>query len=179
MLAANSLPPLTADANRHRVNRTQPGNSHAALNAAPIADTAPAAVSARGASTGPPSSAHNAANATPIALARAVNRRSHSRAVVCATPTRAAAGRTPTKPEATASSTCPTLSTTSNRPASTNDGNNACDSQQRPHRTRGTKIRQHRPAARTQRRYPDQKHIAAAHRGHSGRGTSTPRPASA
>jgi hypothetical protein len=92
-LAANSLPPLTADANRHRVNRTQPGNSHAALNAAPIADTAPAAATGR-----------------------------------------------------------------STEPPSTNDGNSPSDSQQCPHRARGTKIRQHRPA-RTQRRYPDQKHI--------------------
>ncbi|MHB1614791.1 MAG: hypothetical protein ACYCXA_07995 [Actinomycetes bacterium] len=42
VLAASSLPPLTAAAKRHRPNRAQPGNSHAAANAAPIAVTAQA-----------------------------------------------------------------------------------------------------------------------------------------
>ena len=40
VLAANNLPPLTADTNRHRPSRAQPGNEHAASNAAPIAATA-------------------------------------------------------------------------------------------------------------------------------------------
>jgi hypothetical protein len=117
MLAASSLPPLTADANRHRPRPAQPGNPHAAANVHRIAVTAPAAASTTGRNTAPPSSAHSAANATPSSPARAAKRRRHSRAVVCGTPTRAAAGRTPATRAVTASITCPTLPATSNRPA--------------------------------------------------------------
>ena len=53
----------------------------------------------------------------------------------------------------------------------------------RPHNARqralGTKICWHRPASRTERRYPDQNVIGSAHDGQSGRGNSTSRPAAA
>ncbi|HUY49830.1 MAG TPA: hypothetical protein VMV92_29630 [Streptosporangiaceae bacterium] len=125
MLAAISVPPLTAQANRHRPSAAHPGRPHAAPNAAVIAASANRPGSAAGRIASPPRSTASAANATPRSRARALNRRTHPRAVVYGTPARAAAGRTPLRPPATPATTLPTTSATSSRPASTNAGSRA------------------------------------------------------
>lgn len=149
LLAAISLPPLTADANRHRPSASHPGSPAAASNAARMAASADRPASPAGASGSPPSPTASAANPTPSSTARPQNRRTHPRAVVCGTPARAAAGRTPHTPAATCPITEPTVSATSSRQASTNAGSRAWLTRQRPHRSRGTKIFRQRPAART------------------------------
>ena len=149
MLAAISLPPLTADANRHRPTASHPGSAAAAPNAAPIAATAKAPASAAGPITCPPSSTASAANPAPSDGPRARNRRTHPRAVVNGTPARSAAGRIPHVPPATSPITVPIVSAVSSRQASANAGSNAWLASQRPHRSLGTKILRERPAART------------------------------
>jgi hypothetical protein len=147
--AAISLPPLTDDANRHTPSPSHPGKPAAAPNAAPIAVSANRPASAGGRIASPPSSTASAANAAPSSPARAPNRRTQPRAVVCGTPARAAAGRTPHAPPATCPITAPTTSATSSRQASTNAGSSAWLTRHGPHRTLGTKIFRQRPAART------------------------------
>jgi hypothetical protein len=125
VLAAIRLPPLTAQANRHRPSPAHPGRPAAAPNAAPIAATANRPASAGGQIASPPSSTASAANATPRPRARTPNRRTHPRAVVYGTPARSAAGRTPHPPPATSPTTFPITSATSSRLASTNAGSRA------------------------------------------------------
>src|SRR6266496_6450732 len=86
VLAAISLPPLTDDANRHTPTASHPGKPAAAPNAALIPDSANRAASAGGRTASPPSSTASAANAVPSSPARAENRRTQPRAVVCGTP---------------------------------------------------------------------------------------------
>lgn len=178
MLAAISVPPLTTDANRHAPSPAHPGNPDPASNAAPTAATAKRAAPAGGVITGPPSSTASAANPAPTRGARTANRRTQPRAVVYGTPARSAARHTTHPPDAPAS-TPPITSATSGRHASANAGNNAWLTPHEPHRTRGTNTRQHSPASRTQRRYPDQNTTGPAHDGQSGRGNSTSRSAAA
>jgi len=178
-LAAISLPPVTADANRHAPAKAQPGSAAAAVNAAPTAASASRPESAAGVTGSPPSSTASAPKAIPSAGARTPNRRTQPRAVVYGTPARAAAGRTPQAPPATWAITTPIVSAASSRQASTNAGNSAWLTAQRPHRSRGTKILWQRSAARSQRGYPDHHTSGPAHDGHGGRGNSTPRPAAA
>jgi hypothetical protein len=109
-LAAISLPPLTAQANRHKPAASHPGSAHAAPNAESIAANANRPASAAGRIASPPSSTASAANATPSSRPRAANRRTHPRAVVSGTPARAAAGRTPHAPPATPAITVPIVS---------------------------------------------------------------------
>ena len=85
----------------------------------------------------------------PHTTARGWVRRFGARAVVCGTPTWPAAGRTPHAPPATCPITAPTASARSSRQASTNAGSSAWLTRHGPHRTLGTKIFGHRPAART------------------------------
>jgi len=125
VLAAIRLPPLTAQANRHRPTASHPGRPHAAPNAALIASRANRISSAAGRIASPPSSTASAAKATPRSRARAPNRRTHPRAVVYGTPARAAAGRTPLRPPATSATTPPTVSAASRRLASANAGSRA------------------------------------------------------
>jgi len=139
VLAAIRLPPLTAQANRHNPAAGHPGRPSSANRRA----------SAAGRTASPPRSTASAANATPRPMARAPNRRTHPRAVVCGTPARAAAGRTPPPPPATSATTWPTTSATSSRLASANAGSSAWVTRHRPHRSLGTKIFRQRPAART------------------------------
>ncbi len=179
MLAAISLPPLTAEANRHAPSPAHPGRPDAAANAAPIAASANRPGRSGGESASPPRSTASAANPAPVCGARAANRRTHPRAVVYGTPARSAAGRTPHRPPATSAITMPTVSATSSRQASTNAGSSAWLTRQLPHRSRGTNTFRHRPAARTWRRYPDQNTSGPAHDGHAGRGNPACRPASA
>src|SRR6266566_5229991 len=101
VLAAISLPPLTEHANRHTPTASYPGKPAATPNAALIPASANRAASAGGRTASPPSSTASAANAVPSSPARAENRRTQPRAVVCGTPARAAAGRTPHPPPAT------------------------------------------------------------------------------
>src|SRR5260370_30876687 len=54
VLAAISLPPVTADANRHASRPAHPGSPHAAANAAPTASAANRAAPAGGGIPGPP-----------------------------------------------------------------------------------------------------------------------------
>ena len=152
VLAAISVPPLTAQANRHRPSASHPGRPHAASNADRIAARANWRASAAGRIASPPRSTASAANATPRSRARTPNRRTHPRAVVYGTPARAAAGRTPPAPPTASATTSPITSAVSSRPASTNAGSRAWDTSQGPQRTRGTKIFRQRPAARTYRR---------------------------
>lgn len=149
VLAATSLPPVTAEANRHAPNRPHPGRAAAAVNAAPIAPSANRPAPAGGVTACPPSSTASAANATPSWWAQARNRRTHPRAVVYGTPALSAAGRTPHPPSDTSVRTAPTVSAVSNRQASVNAGSNAWLTPHRAHRNRGTKIFRQRPAART------------------------------
>jgi hypothetical protein len=125
VLAAIRLPPLTAQANRHRPSPAQPGRPAAAPNAAPTAATANRPAPAGGQIASPPSSTASAANATPRPWARTPNRRTHPLAVVCGTPARSAAGRTPHPPPATSPTTFPITSAASSRLASTNAGSRA------------------------------------------------------
>ena len=125
VLAAIRLPPLTAQANRHRPSASHPGSPDTASNADQIAARANWPASAAGRIASPPRSTASAANATPRPRARARNRRTHPRAVVYGTPARAAAGRTPPAPPATSATTAPITSATSRRPASTNAGSRA------------------------------------------------------
>jgi hypothetical protein len=152
VLAAISLPPLTAQANRHRPSACHPGRAHAASNAAVTAASANRPASAAGRIASPPRSTASAANATPRPRARAPNRRTHPRAVVYGTPARAAAGRTPHAPPATSATTFPITSAASRCFTSTNAGSRACVTPQDPHRTLGTKIFRQAPADRTYRR---------------------------
>ncbi len=147
--AAISPPPDTDDANRHPPSRPHPASPAAAANAAPIAASANRPASAAGRTASPPSSTASAANPTPSSTARARNRRTQPRAVVYGTPARSAAGRTPHTPPATSASTKPTVSATSSRQASVNAGSSAWLARHGAHRSRGTKIFRHRPAART------------------------------
>jgi len=125
MLAAISLPPLTADANRHAPSSAHPGRPDAAANAAPIAAAANRAAPSGGVIAGPPRSTASAANPAPSTGARDPNRRTHPRAVVYGTPARSAAGRTPHAPAATCPITEPTVSAASSRQASANAGSSA------------------------------------------------------
>ena len=61
--------------------------------------------------------------------------------------------------------------------ASVNAGSSAWLTPHGAHRSRGTKIFRHRPAARTYRRYPGQNTSGPAHDGQPGRGKPTSRPA--
>ena len=148
MLAAISLPPLTDDANRHRPTASHPGKPAAASNASVIAVKAKRPASAGGQIASPPRSTASAANATPSSPARAPNRRTQPRAVVCGTLARAAAGGPACTPGHLPITT-PTASARSSRQASTNAGSSAWLTRHGPHRTLGTKIFRHRPAART------------------------------
>ena len=65
VLAAIRVPPVTAQANRHRPRPAHPGSPHAAPNATPIAATANRPAPAGGRIASPPSSTASAANATP------------------------------------------------------------------------------------------------------------------
>jgi hypothetical protein len=178
-LAAISIPPLTADANRHAPSGAHPGKPAAAANAAPTEATANLHGPAGGVTAGPPSSTASAANPAPTCPARAANRRTQPRAVSYGTPAPAAAGRTPHAPPATRAITKPIVSAVSSRQASTNAGNSAWLTPHRPHRTLGTNIRRQRPPSRTQRKYPDQNISGPAHPGQSSRGNRTFRPAAA
>ena len=89
MLAAISLPPLTADANRHSPAASHPGSPAAAPNAAVIAVSANRSAPAGGVIASPPSSTASAANAIPSSPARAAEPPHPPRAVVCGTPARA------------------------------------------------------------------------------------------
>ena len=62
--AASRLPPVTAQANRHRPSTAQPGSPAAAVNAAPTAATADRRGSGSGRTTSPPSSAASAEKLT-------------------------------------------------------------------------------------------------------------------
>ena len=64
VLVAISLPPLTADTNRHRPNAAQPGSDSAASHAALIAANAQPLDLHRRGHASPPNSTANAANAT-------------------------------------------------------------------------------------------------------------------
>ena len=97
-LAASRLPPVTAQANRHRPSTAQPGSPAAAVNAAPIAATADRSGSGSGRTASPPSSTASAEKLTASSPARAANRRTQPRAVVCGTPAAAAARRDPARP---------------------------------------------------------------------------------
>ncbi len=125
LLAAISLPPLTAQANRHTPSAGHPGSAAAAPNTAVIAASANRPGSAAGRTGSPPSSAASAANATPVSAALSRKRRSHPRAVVCGTPARSAAGRDPPGPLTTSAITAPAVSAVSSRQASTNAGSRA------------------------------------------------------
>jgi hypothetical protein len=150
VLAAISLPPVTAEANRHAPSRPHPGRLAAAANAAPIAVSANRPAPAGGVTACPPSSTATAANATPSSAARARNRRTQPRAVVYGTPARSAAWRTPHPPPATTSPTTePMVSAASSRQASVNAGSSGWLTPRRAHRSPGTKIFQYRPASRT------------------------------
>ena len=179
MLAAISLPPLTADANRQAPAASQPGSELAAANAAPTAASANFPASAAGASASPPSSTASAAKPAPRAGARARNRRTQPRAVVYGTPARSAAGRTPQLPPVTWPITAPIVSAASSRHPRTNAGSSAWLTAHGPHRSRGTKILWQQPPARSQRGYPDHHTSGPAHDGHRKRGNSTSRPAAA
>ena len=124
-LAASRLPPVTAQANRHRPSAAQPGSPAAAVNAAPIAATADRNRSGSSRITSPPSSTASAEKLAASSPARPANRRTQPRAVVCGTPAAAAARRTPHAPPVTCSITVPTGSAASSRRARTNAGNNA------------------------------------------------------
>ena len=124
-LAAIRLPPVTAQANRHRPSTAQPGSPAAAVNAAPTAATADRSGSGRGRTTSPPSSAASAEKLTASSPARAVNRRTQPRAVICGTPTAAAARRTPHDPPATCPITAPAGPAASSRRTRTNAGSSA------------------------------------------------------
>jgi hypothetical protein len=65
VLAAISLPLVTAEADRHAPSRPHPGRLAAAANAAPIAVSANRSAPAGGVTACPPSSTAIAANATP------------------------------------------------------------------------------------------------------------------
>jgi hypothetical protein len=151
VLAANRVPPLTAQANRHRPSPAHPGRPHALSNAAVTAASANRRAPAAGRIASPPSSTASAANATPRPRARAPNRRTHPRAVVYGTPARSAAGCTPHAPPTTSATTPPITSAVSRYFTSTNAGSRACVTSQGPHRTRGTKIFRQMPASRTYR----------------------------
>ena len=77
----------------------------------------------------------------------------------------------------TTSTTTPTLSTTSRSPTNTNDGTSACVTAHGEHRARASHNRRHRPATRTDRRYPDHRPIGARHDGQTARRITSPRPA--
>jgi hypothetical protein len=70
VLAPISLPPLTAETNRHGPTAAQPGRDAAARKAAPIAANAQAPPSRPGGTVAPPNSTANAANATATLTAR-------------------------------------------------------------------------------------------------------------
>lgn len=176
-LAASSVPPLTADANRHAPRPAHPGKAAAAANAAPIAAAAYRAAPSGGVIACPPSSTASAANPAPSAGARAANRRTQPRAVVCATPAASAAGRTPHRPAATAASAPPITPAASSRRTRTNAGSSAWVTRHVPHLRRGTKTRRQLSGTRTQRRYPDQNVIGPEQDGQPGRGNSRSRPA--
>jgi len=125
VLVATSIPPVTADTNRHGPSTTQPGSLTAARHADAIAANAQASTFGDGPTPAPPNSTAKAAKATATRAARAAKRRHHPRAVVCGTPRRPAGGRTPERPTPTSAITSPTDSTTSSRPTSTNAGNTA------------------------------------------------------
>ena len=148
VLATSSLPPLTDDANRHGPSPSHPGKPAAVANAAPAAASANRPGSAAGRIACPPGSTASAANPAPSSRPRARNRRTQPRAVLYGTPARAAAGRTPHTPPATCPITAPAVSATSSRQASVNAGNNAWLTRHGVHRTLGTNIFRHRPAAR-------------------------------
>jgi hypothetical protein len=82
VLVAISLPPITAETNRHRPTLAHPGNDNAARHAAVIAEIAQAPTCRPGATVIPPSSTATAANATATRDAPAPKRRHHPRAVV-------------------------------------------------------------------------------------------------
>ena len=63
VLVAISLPPHTAETNRHGPSVDQPGAPNAARHAAAIAARAPAPTSTGELTAGPPNSTANAANA--------------------------------------------------------------------------------------------------------------------
>ncbi len=86
VLAAISLPPVTAEANRQAPSRRHPGRPAAASNAAPIAASANRPAAEGGVTATPSSSTASAANATPSSAARARNRRTQPRAVCTAHP---------------------------------------------------------------------------------------------
>lgn len=141
VLAANSLPPHTADTNRHTPSAAQPASEAAACHATLIAASAQASGPAGGLTASPPNSTANAANAVANLAVLAAKRLHHPRAVVCGIPRRSAGGRTPERPAATSAMTSPIDSTTSSRPTSTNAGSRAWVFWHPPQRARATKIR--------------------------------------
>ena len=166
--------------NRHRPSDAQPGREHTTSKAAPIAANACRAASKTGAATtSAPSSIASAQNATASCLARAPKRRTRPAPSCAGRPGAEQPAALPPAPTTTCSTTSPTASATSRRPTNTNAGTTASVRLHRPRRTRGTKIDRLSPSARTKRRYPDQRVVAPAQPGQSGRGTSSPRPAAA
>ena len=149
VLAAISLPPLTDDANRHRPTASHPGKPGGRVERRrDRGQREPARLSGR-ADRLPAQLHRQRRERHPELPARARNRRTQPRAVVCGTPARAAAGRTPHPPPATCPITAPTVSATSSRQASTNAGSSAWLTRHGPHRSLGTKIFRQRPDART------------------------------
>lgn len=125
VLAASSLPPLTAETNRHRPTAHQPGKPVAASHEPSIASSAHRHTSPPTFTAGPPNSTDSAANDTATPSPADLNLRHHPRAVVYGTFSRSAARATPPGPAAAVSITSPIDSTTCSRPTSTNAGNSA------------------------------------------------------
>lgn len=88
VLEAITLPPHTAETNRHTPSADQPGRATAARHAAVIDASTQVPALAAGTGASPPSSTATAANAAAQRAAPAAKRRHHPRAVVCGTPRR-------------------------------------------------------------------------------------------
>ncbi len=175
MLVDSRCPPTTALARRHNPPTPSPKRRRAADHAALAAATATASgrPPIRGARS--PTATQNRLNPTANSSARQANRRRQSRTVVCAKPNPPADRRIPTPPHIVSSAE-PITSTASRRPQVKNPGNKACVPSQ--HRARRTDSRWITSAlTRTSRSYHPQNDIGRRHRGQSGRGTSTSRPA--
>lgn len=177
VLVDNTCPPTTTFANRH-LDPTRSGHrQHAAAANPSIATSAADSSSALNHGPVPDTATVAATNPATNKPARARNRRRQSRTVVCGTPTRTATVRAPT-PAAIAAIASPITSTPSKRPYVTNSGTRPCERPHGAHRTRLTHNRVTSPT-RTSRRYQPHNIIAVEHDGHTGRGTTTSRPAAA
>ena len=82
VLVPSSLPPLTADKNRHDPSAAQPGRPAPACQAAAIAASVHPSTRRTGLTAVPPNSTANAANAEAKRSARSRNRRHQPLAVV-------------------------------------------------------------------------------------------------